>query len=169
MGLQMRHIDWGRGTVEVGARTVVESDGHLHVNDHGKTDAATRTVPLPEPALAALQRHVNDGFAGSGPFGSVFVTEAGHTPFRSNFRRIFEKAVKDAGLDARGINMRQLRHTAASLMLAAGMDLLDVQHRLGHAKGSTTLDIYARVLARRVDEGTGRLAQAMRATSRTAA
>lgn len=61
--------------------------------------------------------------------------------------------------------MRQLRHTAASLMLSAGLDLIDVQQRLGHAKGSTTLDIYARVLASRRDAGTALLEAGMGATA----
>jgi integrase len=78
----------------------------------------------------------------------------GHTPYRSNFRRVFVKAVKEAGLEGRGINVRQLRHTAASLMLSNGLDVLDVQDRLGHSRGSVTLDIYGRVLVGRRNTST---------------
>jgi site-specific recombinase XerD len=39
-----------------------------------------------------------------------------------------------------------LRHTQASLMLAAGVDLKVIQKRLGHADFSTTANIYAHLL-----------------------
>lgn len=47
--------------------------------------------------------------------------------------------------------MRNLRHTAASWMLAAGLPPIEVAHRLGHSKPSTTLDTYARFQPRADD------------------
>lgn len=84
---------------------------------------------------------------------------------RSNFRRVFTKAIRDAGLEGRGINVRQLRHTAASLMLSNGLDVLDVQDRLGHSRGSVTLDIYGRVLSGRRRASTALMDAAMEAAS----
>jgi integrase len=95
------------------------------------------------------------------PSTPLFTTGNGETPYRSNFRRVFQRAVRDAGLENRKINMRQLRHTAASLMLSSGLDILDVQERLGHARGSITLDVYGRVLAGRRTEGTRRMSEVM--------
>ena len=40
------------------------------------------------------------------------------------------------------IRFHDLRHTAASLMLNNGIPVIVVSRRLGHAKPSTTLDIY---------------------------
>lgn len=74
----------------------------------------------------------------------------------------FGTAVRDAGLEGRGINIRQLRHTAATIMLSSGLDILDVQERLGHSRGSITLDIYGRVLAGRRTAGTEIMSNAMR-------
>ena len=42
--------------------------------------------------------------------------------------------------------MHDLRHTGASLMVSSGVDIVTVSHRLGHAKPSTTLDIYSHAL-----------------------
>ena len=39
-------------------------------------------------------------------------------------------------------------HTQGSLLIAQGVDILTVSKRLGHAKVSTTLDIYSHVLAK---------------------
>lgn len=161
MGLRIRDVDLEAGVIYVGNQVVVESRGVLHIRDTGKTDAATRTIPLPQPAQDVLRWHMERRSDVDGPDARVFVTEHGVTPFRSNFRRVFQKAVVDAGLGGRGISMRQLRHTAASLMLTHGLDILDVQDRLGHTRGSVTLDIYGRVLTGRRAAGTERLSAVM--------
>ena len=46
------------------------------------------------------------------------------------------------------IHPHKFRHTQASLLIAEGVDILTVSKRLGHAKVSTTLDIYSHVLAK---------------------
>ena len=149
MGLRNKHLDFENSCIYVGEEVAVQVKGRIQRRAGGKTAAATRTVPLPGPALSALRWHVDAPFTGDGPEGLVFVTEDGRTPDRSNFHRIYNKAIREAGLEGRGINLRQLRHTAASLMLSSGLDILDVQERLGHSRGSITLDTYGRVLAGR--------------------
>lgn len=168
MGLRLRDVDLDAGVIHVGNEVAVEADGVIVRRAGGKTDAATRAVPMPGPARSVAAWHIARHFSGVGSDGSMFVTESGDTPYRSNFRRIFQKAVRDAGLDGRGINVRQLRHTAASLMLTSGLDILDVQERLGHTRGSVTLDIYGRVLARRREVGTDAMTVLMAANSDTA-
>jgi integrase len=157
----VRDVDLRAGLVYVGNQVAVEVGGRVTIRDGGKSSASTRTVPLPEPAVRALRGVVEPRLAADGPDGRVFVTATGTTPLRSNFSRIFQRAVRDAGLEGRGLNVRQLRHTAATLMLSSGLDVLDVQQRLGHAHGSVTLDVYGRVLAGRRTSGTERLAAAM--------
>jgi integrase len=44
------------------------------------------------------------------------------------------------------ISFHALRHCHASLLLAAGVPVLTVSRRLGHAKASQTLDTYAHLL-----------------------
>lgn len=38
-----------------------------------------------------------------------------------------------------------LRHLGASILIAHGQDIKTVQHRLGHSRASTTMDVYAHV------------------------
>ncbi|MCW2785922.1 MAG: integrase family protein [Marmoricola sp.] len=177
MGLRWKDVDLENKVVYVGNETIVESQGVLHLRVGGKTDAATRVVPLPDIAVDVFRWHRERSavdvagdrrvfltapcpskgrHAASGRKGGCKVDGAcdGHTPLRSNFRREFVKAVKAAGLEGRGINVRQLRHTAATLMLSNGLDVLDVQDRLGHSRGSVTLDIYGRVLIGRRNSST---------------
>jgi integrase len=80
----------------------------------------------------------------------------------SNFRRRdFDPLVKGAELV--GTTYHSLRHTAATLLLAAGADVKSAQRILGHAKASHTLDLYADFVPDRVDEAMGRLDEALRA------
>ena len=44
------------------------------------------------------------------------------------------------------INPHAFRHTMASLLLHGNMDIASISKRLGHAKISTTLDIYSHIM-----------------------
>jgi integrase len=46
-------------------------------------------------------------------------------------------------LDVPGVTFHGLRHTHASQLIDAGVDIVTISKRLGHAKPSVTLAIYA--------------------------
>ena len=48
-----------------------------------------------------------------------------------------------------GLSPHRLRHTHATLLIGAGVDLKTVQTRLGHAHSATTFDIYTHAIAAR--------------------
>ncbi|WP_413927514.1 tyrosine-type recombinase/integrase [Clostridioides sp. ES-S-0108-01] len=48
----------------------------------------------------------------------------------------------ELGID---FNFHSLRHTHATMLLENGANIKDIQHRLGHAKISTTMDTYSHV------------------------
>jgi hypothetical protein len=60
----------------------------------------------------------------------------------SELPRGFHEAVTLAGLDSRGITFHALRHTYASLLRKAGVDLLTIKDLMGHSDIKTTM-IYA--------------------------
>jgi integrase len=97
-----------------------------------------RIVPLPRFLVDELAAHVER----KGPDELVFSTPAGAPLRNTNFRRRhWDKAVKAAELD--GLTPHDLRHTAASLAVAAGANVKAVQRMLGHASATMTLDVYA--------------------------
>ncbi|MFI1394096.1 tyrosine-type recombinase/integrase [Streptomyces sp. NPDC020681] len=71
----------------------------------------------------------------------------------NNFRnRVFDPAVREAGLEGMGVTPHKLRHTAASLAIAAGADVKVIQLMLGHKDASMTLNIYGHLFPDRLDE-----------------
>lgn len=97
-----------------------------------------RSVPVP-PALMA---HVEEQCRGRGAQDLVFTAPRGG-PLRLNNwrRRVFDPALDRAGLT--DLTPHDLRHTAASLAIAAGANVKAVQQMLGHASAAMTLDVYA--------------------------
>ena len=89
-----------------------------------------------------------------------FTTEIG-TPLepRKVLRR-FEQIVREAGLPR--VSLHTLRHTAASLLLAAGTHTKVVPEHLGHSSFAITADIYSHVGPAQQREAAGRLDQALR-------
>lgn len=84
------------------------------------------------------------------PVGYVFSTGSG-TPIsasnmlRSNFYPICERAgiaTRTHTDGSQGLRFHDLRHSAGSLMIQAGLRPKDVQAILRHAKVSTTMDFY---------------------------
>ena len=57
-----------------------------------------------------------------------------------DYNQAWRKALADSGMSGRGIRMYDIRHVAASEMLAAGADLPAVSAQLGHASRKTTFD-----------------------------
>jgi integrase len=108
-----------------------------------------RSVPLPRSfadELGTLAR-------GKRPDDLLFTAPEGGPLRYSNFRqRFFDPAVKEAGLEGMGVTPHKLRHTAASLAIAAGADVKVVQTMLGHKDASMTLNVYGHLFPDRLDE-----------------
>jgi integrase len=87
------------------------------------------TLARPERYLEALQRS-----------GLVFPTIQGHPMKRSNFRKLWGRALASEGLS--DLHFHELRHTAAALAIDAGAHPLTIKDRLGHSSITVTMDTY---------------------------
>jgi integrase len=56
------------------------------------------------------------------------------------------------------IRLHDIRHTSASLLLAAGVPVKTVSERLGHADVSITLNVYAHTMPGADEDAAARLA-----------
>lgn len=125
------------------------ADGRFHVDfDVPKTRGSVRTVPLPEELVAVLhawRKEQTEERLLIGPRwiaeDLVFTSTTG-TPMTPNRPGIVLKhLLKQADLPV--VSFHSLRHTAGSLMLAGGAQLIDVSGVLGHASVATTARTYA--------------------------
>jgi integrase len=86
-------------------------------------------------------------------------------PMRNSFFRWrFDRACETAGLT--GISPKTLRHSAGSLALASGASLPTASKLLGHAKVSTTADVYSHMLPDDFDKLAAEMEKAVRGTDR---
>lgn len=118
-----------------------------------------RWVSVPRFVADLLGEHL----AGKAPDELVFTSSGGAVLRASNFRRdVWDHALKTAVLE--GVVPHGLRHTAASLAIAAGADVKVVQQMLGHKSATMTLDLYGHLFENRLDEVADRLDAAARAS-----
>ncbi|GGN42901.1 hypothetical protein GCM10012285_23730 [Streptomyces kronopolitis] len=83
-----------------------------------------RTVPIPQFLVEELRPYVD----GRDADALLFITPQGGALRANNFRRrVFAPAVKAAGLGTLGVTPHKLRHTAASMAIASGVDVHVVQ------------------------------------------
>ena len=81
--------------------------------------------------------------------GYVFTQVNGKPMHPDSITSFFKKLEKKYNLPH--INPHKFRHSQASILINQGVDIVTVSKRLGHAKTSTTSDIYAHIL-RKSDE-----------------
>jgi integrase len=118
-----------------------------------KTTESRRTVRLPGPAGAALQaerRRQLEARLAAGPrwrqpiADLVFTTETGAPLIGGSVTMRLGRLLAKAGLPH--LRFHDLRHIFAAATLASGVDIVTLSRALGHAKVSTTADIYTDVV-----------------------
>lgn len=126
--------------------TLIVVDGRV-VASTPKTDAGYRIVPLDAETVAVLQAHrevqnLDRMLAGPDwPAHDLVFGQPDGTPYHpERVSDAFDRAVRQAGVPR--IPFKNMRHTHATLALAAGVDLKLVSERLGHASVAITADIY---------------------------
>jgi integrase len=126
-GLKRRAVDLEHGVIHVvGTQT---RKGWVPLTK----GRSLRTVPIPPLLLPDLRRHVTP----LDPDALVFTAAGGGALHDTNFRRRqWAPALKRAGV--RTGTPHDMRHTAASHLVMAGVDLYRVQALLGHESFRTT-------------------------------
>jgi len=144
IGLEWNDVNFDDQTLFV-RRTLNEANG-VFVTGPPKTKRGTRRIRLPQLAVDALRDHRDRMEAeGRGDVKLVFCDRVGGPLRRQNVQRRSFKPLLDAA-DCSDIRFHDLRHTYATLALAAGVPIRVVADTLGHSRTSVTMDIYAHVL-----------------------
>jgi integrase len=146
LALRWQDLDLKEGTLRVEQALEQTKRGGL-VFKAPKTRYGRRAITLPPSTVAELRAHrkaqLEQRLAlglGRAPDSSlVFATWDGSTRSPNALTKEWALAMKKAGLKA---TFHSLRHTHASTLIAAGLDVLTISRRLGHGTPAITLGIY---------------------------
>jgi integrase len=156
LALKWQDIDWARQTVSV-VRSVRKLNGRRSFTDT-KRSRSCRVIKL-QNWIVALLRDLHTTTSAnnscSEAFDVVFKTVWGEPINSDSLAKHFKSILEVAGLPR--IRLYDLRHTAATLALAAGVPPKVVSEQLGHASAAFTLDTYAHVLPHMQDEATAKV------------
>jgi len=144
-GLQVDAIDPLRRRIRISA-AVAEVRGRIIVGS--PKNHAARTVTLPGFLAPILGEYLGQ----VGRDGLAFPDREGGPIRVTNWnRRTFAPAARSVGLVPPTLRVHDLRHTAASLMIASGAGVKVVQQQLGHRTATLTLDRYAHLFPSELD------------------
>ena len=122
-----------------------------------KTDKSLRTLPLVGHSLEAVRsekaRQAVEGW--DNPLRLVFLNHEGRPIDPKWVNERLHDALDKAGLPRTG--MHSLRHSAATFMLMAGLNLHQVSRYLGHSQIGLTSNLYGHVLDGAMREAAERL------------
>lgn len=153
----LRRSDRNRTAKALTVATQLVQDGWEVVENAPKTDSGERVVDLDEYTDTILndqeERQKIEALAYGEAWvdsGRLFTMEDGSPIHPGWLTDYFERLVELSGLPP--IRLHDLRHVAASLMLAAGVDIKIVSKTLGHSESRITRDIYQSVMPRAARE-----------------
>ncbi len=151
LGLTGGDVDLDARTLTV-RRTLQRYGGAYHL-DEPKTQRSRRTISLPAPLADALRLHRTrqaEERLRAGPlwegecWNLVFCTERGTPLAGAEVTRRFQAKLAALGLPRQ--RFHDLRHAAATFLLAQGVPLRVVMEVLGHSTITTTANVYGHVL-----------------------
>ena len=157
LALTWRDIDWEEAMLYVD-KSITFAGNSPVLKRGGKTDAATRSVPL-DPILRNYLRPLS---ASCSPLALIVPGTDGRHMTESAFTRMWESYLSALNeqygqkigakrsrfspggipMTIRNITPHTLRHTYATVLHAAGVDVLTAKEWLGHSDVRTTLSIY---------------------------
>jgi integrase len=162
LALRWQDIDFERATLAI-RRTLTRGMDGLAFGEP-KSAAGRRSLALPAVCVDRLRAHRTQQLKRRLALGSdwqdtdlVFERGDGSLLHPNTMSSAFARLTKKAGLPR--IRFHDLRHTAATLMLANGEHPKIVQERLGHSDMSMTLNRYSHVTMDMQREAADRLAK----------
>lgn len=155
LGLRWQSVDFENGTVHINHKVIEVKENGKFVprgEDSLKTNSSVRSFPM----IPAVEKKLLEQKQRQEVFRRVFkaayctdyldyvcVNELGQLIRPNYVTAHFPYLLQKYNLKV--IRFHDLRHTCASLLLAAGENMKNIQIWLGHSNFSTTADIYAHV------------------------
>lgn len=168
-GLRWSDVDFETGVLLIGRSAYEVVGGGVSVKS--TKGGKPRRVSLHPAALLALRvaytqrgedlRALNSKL---NPDSYIF-SDTGELPWRPDRVTHAFEALRKKVKGAEGVRFHDLRHFHATHLAAMGMDFATISKRLGHAKISTTMDIYTKALDERDRDAADMIGAALTAPS----
>ena len=151
LGLGWQDVDLAAGTLTVRQSLARTADDTWALGEP-KSARSRRTIPLPSTAADALRRQRDRqdaareaaGSAWQDRDGLVFTDAVGRPLHPEHVSYTFQRARAAAGLPR--VRFHDLRHSAATLMLAEGVPLAVISEWLGHSGIAITASHYSAIV-----------------------
>jgi integrase len=140
LALTRQDIDLSNKKISV-CKTVIDNSGKPYIKQSTKTDSQ-RTIPILEPLYPIIKEYCDNRI------GLLFPNGKGKPISNQSFNYIWEDIIKRLTIANEnktipdGITPHLFRHTFASDLYDAGIDIKRAQYMLGHKNIKTTLDVY---------------------------
>ena len=149
-GLTLRDVDFQNNRIHIN-KQLLKQNAKYYVNEP-KTASGTRYIPMTPEVRQAFQRVIAnrkpllieqmiDGYG-----GFVFLNRNGNPIVSDDIGKFLMRITNSYNKEHStklNVTPHIFRHTFATVMAAAGMDLKSLQYLLGHGDASTTLNTYA--------------------------
>jgi integrase len=169
LALRWQDVDLAGATLKVERSLEQTKAGGLRFKAP-KTKHGRRTITLPPTVVAELrklwsatqERRLALGL-GKAPGASLVFSTVDGAPLDPD---AVSKAVKGAAMAAglTGVTLHSFRHTHASQLIAAGVDVLTISRRLGHGSPTITLAVYGHLFHNSDDRSAGIIEAALAAS-----
>ncbi len=174
LALMINDIDFVNRKLNIN-KTLVIKDSESEIKHSPKTKAGNREIPIPDKLMESLKQYIQN-------INTVylFTQKDGGIMSRSAFRRFWDKIIDKLNIAAGGTKYRRkdlqngegskplkliasdisphlFRHTYATNLYYAGVDVKTAQYLLGHSSIQMTMDIYTHLDENRVSEAADKL------------
>ncbi|MCI8647900.1 MAG: site-specific integrase [Firmicutes bacterium] len=150
LGLKWADIDFNESLITINQTLLYSKERGLYF-DTPKSASSQRTIKISASMMELLHRHkawqaqqrlqAGDQWVDN---GLLFTLWNGQPVRPDTFSDWFTKFIKKTDLPH--ISLHSLRHTCATLQIMGGLPVKTVSSRLGHARETTTRDIYSHAI-----------------------
>jgi integrase len=149
-------LRWGDVDLDAGRLTVeqaLEQTATHGIRTKGpKTKHGRRTISLPAHLVTELRHHWREqqeqrlgmGLGKAPDSAPVFAAADGGHLSPNAITKAWPVAMAAIGMPA--VTLHSLRHTHASMLINAGLDILTISRRLGHSSPTITLNVYGHLI-----------------------
>lgn len=175
LALMISDIDFVNKKVQINKNLVIKDSGS-EIKHSPKTEAGNREIPMPDALVKSLKRYISNIST-----LYLFTQQSGEIMSRSAFRRFWDSIIDKINIAAGGTKYRRkdshkkddkikplkliaddisphmFRHTYATNLYYAGIDVKTAQYLLGHSSIQMTMDVYTHLDENKVSDAVDKL------------